>query len=416
MDKTKNKQFDKLMERSQEQTQRSKFAESLVTLAEAAKLLESEREASAESWAWIYDGQRYALYELGRFDEAMDVCRKAIEHLEKTTQWAYLAEHSHVRGTLRATHNMLAWILAERAQSYEDCKVAQDHIERCLKAVSPIDPTNLQEFDETHAMVLLKLCEFADDPAPYKTQLHVVLLKMFRQDSHDLANNEKLQAIIKTDEFQEFMAEDPQSKLTKPPENETVKEAFARYQNALEFAAQINEDLAEWFAVEEDSSPFPMNKLEEFEKENGMPYPPALKKFAAEYGPFSAGSEHSVSIMHYWDKEKNPSSGLVKYIDGAWGGRPEFEEFCKAEHIEYLNKNYVVFGMRYIDDNCHEYAYFDREGNFGTIFFDQDGFEYFQRELNPMLKKSTASLTFDQVVSRLITGQIEGLIEQLNNA
>ncbi len=416
MDKTKNKRFDKLMERSQEQVQRGKHKEGLDTLEEAAKLLEKEKDTSAESWAWIYDGQRYSLFELKRFDEAMDVCRKAISHLEKTTQWAYLSEHSHIRGTLRATHNMLAWLLCERAKNLKDAEVALDHIERCYKAVSPIDGTTLQEFDETRAMVLLKMIEFSDDPAPYKTQLNVVLLKMVRQENRDLDNNPTLQALIKTEEFEAYKREDPQSTLTQAPEGETALEALERYKRALEFAEKIDMDIAEWYELSVDDS-LSIIQLDKFEKELNITFPPALKQFVLDHGNFTAGSsDRYFSVMSEWNKEKNPCSGLVDYINHSWGGRPEFEEFYEPAQLDHLNQNYFVFAMRYVNDDCHEYSFFDREGNYGSIFFCQDDFGEFQDDLDPMLTKSTATMTFDQLVSHQMTRHIELLMEQLNDA
>ncbi len=97
MNKTASKKFDKLMERSQEQTYRKRYDEALKTLAEAGTLLQSEKDNSAEAWAWIYDGRRYALYEAGRIDEAINECEKALEHLSQNGTWAYISEHNHLR-------------------------------------------------------------------------------------------------------------------------------------------------------------------------------------------------------------------------------------------------------------------------------------------------------------------------------
>lgn len=412
MDKAKNKQFDKLMERSQELVYKGKHQEALDIFAEAAQLLKNEKETSAEVWAWIYDGQRYSLYELGRFDEAMKVCNQAIEHLGQTTTWAYLSEHSHVRGTLRATHNMMAWILCERAQNLVDAEVALDHIDRCLKTVSPIDGTTLQEFDETHAMVLLKMIEFVPDPAPFQTRLFKVLLKMVRQENADLDSNDKLQSIIKNDAFKAFVAEAPQTKLTSPPQNETAFEAVQRYTRALEYAKQIDEDMGHWFELKEPS-PLSQQMIERFEKQIGIAYPPALRRFLLEHGPFKAGSDSSLSIMSGW-RDENPSAGLVAYIDNVWGGRPEFEEEYTPEQIDRLNRTAICFSTLYINDDSHEYAFFDQNGKFGTIAYNQDDFPALKEILEPILERSNANQTFDEVVSHQITGLIDLMMKTLD--
>ncbi|MBL8512549.1 MAG: hypothetical protein JNJ55_01050, partial [Betaproteobacteria bacterium] len=57
--------------------------------------------------------------------------------------------------------------------------------------------------------------------------------------------------------------------------------------------------------------------------------------------------------------------GLPAFIDFQWGGRPELAEGLSAAESTHLNAVTVVFGLRYINDNEHEYFFFDRAGRIG---------------------------------------------------
>ncbi|HNN64220.1 MAG TPA: hypothetical protein PKH78_14305, partial [Candidatus Obscuribacter sp.] len=89
--KNKAKEFDKLLTKAQKQNSEKRYKEALESLSKAEELLAGE-EAQAHQWAWIYDARRYAQYELGQVDEALNTCRKAIEHLSNTQLFAYLQD------------------------------------------------------------------------------------------------------------------------------------------------------------------------------------------------------------------------------------------------------------------------------------------------------------------------------------
>lgn len=107
--KNKAKDFDKHLVKAQKQISEKRYKDALESLAKAEALLDGND--SGSSWAWIYDSRRYAQYELGQIDQALETCRTTIEKLGNTTLFPYLSEDSHVRATLRAAHNTLAWTL-----------------------------------------------------------------------------------------------------------------------------------------------------------------------------------------------------------------------------------------------------------------------------------------------------------------
>lgn len=409
--KNKAKEFDKLLTKAQKQNSEKRYKEALESLFKAEDLLAGE-EAQAHQWAWIYDARRYAQYELGQVDEALNTCRKAIEHLSNTQLFAYLSEDSHVRGTLRSAHNMLAWTLCERAAGEAECQVALEHINKCMATTSPIDDEyQLRPFYETQAIVLLRMSELAKDPTSYKTQLFTVLTKMKKKSHEALTENAKLAEICRSPEFEAHFADDPEAKLKVAPPGETVDQALARYKAALDYYSQINPDYAEYYEIQE-FKPLDEAKIAKHEAAAGIKLPPELREFALTKGVLTIGSyETKLAILEHWDEEKIAEPGLVNYIDYCWGGRPEFEEFYKPQQIEHVDKHFFAFGAQYIDDNCHEYLFFDSEGNFDSIFMDQDSFGYFQEDFNPLLK--TTKIPNPQSFSALFSGQITDVIEKL---
>lgn len=79
-----------------------------------------------------------------------------------------------------------------------------------------------------------------------------------------------------------------------------------------------------------------------------------------------------------------------------------------------MNKNFFVFGMRGIDDNSHEYYYFDSAGKLGTAFYDQE--DDFKQSFDPFLKGSPAKYSsIDPLVSSQISEYIEALRHQFEN-
>ncbi|MBL4633061.1 MAG: hypothetical protein JKY56_04270 [Kofleriaceae bacterium] len=104
--------------------------------------------------------------------------------------------------------------------------------------------------------------------------------------------------------------------------------------------------------------------------------------------------------------------GLVAFIDEFWGGRPEFTESYKEGEIAQLNHSYTVFGVRVVNDDSHDFFYFDTTGNFGSVFLNQNDFETAAKEsFSPMLEKSPANMNLEELLSQQIGKICSGLDE-----
>lgn len=92
--------------------------------------------------------------------------------------------------------------------------------------------------------------------------------------------------------------------------------------------------------------------------------------------------------------DRKVSFGLIDQIILYWGfDRPEFQvygerdEGLTKEETAYINANYKCFG-HWIDGDIIEgayYLFFDREGNFGEVYYHQDAFSDIAFELKKLI-------------------------------
>jgi hypothetical protein len=105
---------------------------------------------------------------------------------------------------------------------------------------------------------------------------------------------------------------------------------------------------------------------------------------------------------------KLASLGLIDFIEYAWGGnRDEFKiesGFFNQNEIDFINENYKCVGwykLNTINESAY-YIYFDREGKFTSILYDQDNFDDTKKELVKMQKKSLATDNVENIIKKAI--------------
>jgi hypothetical protein len=102
-----------------------------------------------------------------------------------------------------------------------------------------------------------------------------------------------------------------------------------------------------------------------------------------------------------WPGPTLKSLGLIDYIKYSWGNdRWEFEsdEFFTTEQLHVLNEKYKCFGIYRPNLERAYYLYFDQQGNFGEILYDQNLFEETKNHLQSMLTKSPANQSFNALI------------------
>jgi predicted DNA-binding WGR domain protein len=146
-------EFDKQMMEASLLVQNKLYEEAITLLQKIEQLLKDAQSGEMRLWAYVWDHQRYALYEAGQKEESLAVCRHMIEELSKVTLWEYLEEHNAIRAALRNANNSLAY------RCYEKGDIAQGlkHSKASMKTVSSIeDKSVLNPFYETQALLMHK--------------------------------------------------------------------------------------------------------------------------------------------------------------------------------------------------------------------------------------------------------------------
>lgn len=148
--------FNDGMVLAQERINEKKYEEALTIVEKLSALVATDEDAGATEKAWVYDFQRYTLYELGRKEDAYAVCEDALADIgDQAYEWQYLKEFHVVRRTLRACLNMLAWAKMESATTIQDLGVAISRIESVFSIVAVTEDRTVVDELEAHKPVFI---------------------------------------------------------------------------------------------------------------------------------------------------------------------------------------------------------------------------------------------------------------------
>jgi hypothetical protein len=116
-------------------------------------------------------------------------------------------------------------------------------------------------------------------------------------------------------------------------------------------------------------------KLSEIERRIGIPLPPELREFFATYGSFYSHVDGDGMVVGFFRRPSYPAlcGGLAQVLHASWGwGSHWDEEDFPKNAVDAMNTNYVVFGHFMETEDRFQHFYFDRQGHFGSLRFDQD--------------------------------------------
>lgn len=154
--------FDEGMQKAQASISVENYSEALKPIERLRALMDADDDVLATERAWIYDFHRYVLYELGRKDEAYNVCETAIDDIgDQAYEWQYLADFNIVRRTLRACFNMLAWMGMEKATTIRELQTPINDIESAFAIIGVQEENSVvDDFKSTRAKIYLKAMSF----------------------------------------------------------------------------------------------------------------------------------------------------------------------------------------------------------------------------------------------------------------
>ncbi len=188
--------------------------------------------------------------------------------------------------------------------------------------------------------------------------------------------------------------------------------------------------------IERDSKLFFKNKdnletIKMLESYMGIAFPESLKNVYLKEGAFAIGEELEVNTLFLYSAEKllyflkedfkNLSIsqlGFAELIDFTIG-HPELKELLSPKEYDFLNDNYKIFGVYYHNESDFRFYYFDKNGQFGTAEYNHDWYHFNRNDWNnefiPLTKKSKASFTFDELISKEIDQTIDASLEDWVN-
>jgi len=147
------------------------------------------------------------------------------------------------------------------------------------------------------------------------------------------------------------------------------------------------------------------------EKALGFNVPASLRVFYLSHGAFASewfGDERETVDVFTPDEIAEMGVGLAKAINLHWGGRPEIQEDLDSGTIERLNGMTTVFGIRHIDSNQCIYYYFNRKGDIGSLYLDQDDMEWTLQEMVRISRDAPSSLESSE---QLLSSETEAMLE-----
>jgi hypothetical protein len=162
------------------------------------------------------------------------------------------------------------------------------------------------------------------------------------------------------------------------------------------------------------------NEVAALETTVGVTFPEELRELYATIGMLRAGGPEGridlFSVRELTEKAQKAAAphplGLVKMILDCWGeDRFEFNPskgLISADQIARLDAEYTCIGWIWTDRSLesHEYIYFDRAGNFGTLFYHQDAFDQLYNDsLLPMLEASPAKSALSEIILKALPAE-----------
>ena len=170
--------------------------------------------------------------------------------------------------------------------------------------------------------------------------------------------------------------------------------------------------------------------LAAFAEKSGVPLPASLEKFYRTIGGLQhryCSETHSISIppaeheLESLTSELGPlkSTGLIDTISWSYSGQiePDVEvdgiRFSQEE-LDLLNRRYTCFGSRLNEwgFEASHYLYFDDQGKFGSIYYNQNGDHDFETQLREMVTTSPATATLSELIAECLATIEQALRER----
>ncbi|NIA00212.1 hypothetical protein [Massilia sp. CCM 8734] len=405
-----------LLRKAGVQLRKKDYAAALVLADQALPILEALSDDDAlddedATWSGYFQLRLACLDKLDLPDDLAATCEAVLERFpidEDDLDDEELVTLANVRAALTG----LARLAADRG----DVDTAVALIDRCFRLVASDAEDDDPFLDKYQQRALIYLGAWQSAPQRYRDgffdSLHHLAYKAGKV--HDLGiDDAALLAYLSDPAYLAFKAAHPVERLRKGEPGETWQAALDRF-CAIAHELRVVRASPVWqgYFTLECKAVAPSDLAAREQKWN-VALPAALRALYLERGSIEVqdteadGSLRIYAAQHY---SMTLFGGFVHMIYNLWGDRWEFEEFFTEAEISCLDANFFIFGHVKNSENRYTHLFFDREGRFGGLTYDQNNWKKMLPQVKAMLKgKLTGSMSLDA----LISGQMDALIDRL---
>jgi tetratricopeptide (TPR) repeat protein len=373
-------------------------------------------------YGWAYKYSFMALKALGQAGKAhllAEACLRKAEGFEVDESMFKTRGYTQMRFSIRRAHI----ILAHAYSNAGDHSLAVEHIKKCfaIKSASGEHEDPFLYFYQSAAQVYYSAYQAQTEN--YQQDFFQALYQLEQQaKSQSYAvriDAPQLLAFLSDTSYLAFKNAKPIEKLRAAPPKETWQQALKRFKQ-VDQLLQVpphDEDERGWNELT-IKPPLDEGKLCALEQKNNCQIPAPLRELLLQHGPFEMRDTESWNSLRLYSSFKEYEmpvfGGLQKMIDEFWGGRPEFTDFnyFTDEELALLNSRYFIFGHYVEDSNANYHLYFTSQGDFGSVYYDQDNWEKMNIEMRKLLSETDVQFThLDGLISRFTDMAIQELID-----
>lgn len=412
-----------LLRKAGVQLRKKDYVASLVFADAALPILEELSDDDAlddedAAWSGYFQLRLACLEKLDMPDELAATCEAVLERFpvgEEDLDDEELITLANVRTALTS--------LAVLAAGRGDVDAAVELFERCFRLVASDAEHDDPFVDKYQQRAIVYLAAYQSAPHRYRDGFFASLhhLQYKARKVHGVSVDDAALAAYLTDPaYLAFKASHPVDRLRTGAPGETRQAALERFRAAAHELRVVRESPL-WdghFTLE--SAPVTPEDLAAREKKWGCKLPAALRGLYLEHGSVEVQDpEQSGSLRLYPANHRSMIlfGGFVDMIVNLWGDRWEFGEYFTDAEIAFLDANFFIFGHVKNSENSYTHLFFDCEGRFGSVTYDQNNWNKMAPQVKAMLKgKLTGTLSLDALMSDQIDVVIDRLIDRDDEA
>lgn len=405
-----------LLRKAGVQLRKKEYAAALALADEALPVLEALSDDDAlddedATWSGYFQLRLACLDKLDLPDDLAATCEAVLERFpidEDDLDDEELVTLANVRTALTG----LAKLAAERGDA--DSAVAL--IDRCFRLVASDAEDDDPFLDKYQQRALIYLHAWQSAPQRYRDGFFDILhhLACKAGKVHDLnIDDTALLACLNDPAYLAFKAVHPIERLRQGEPGETWQAALERF-GAIAHELGVVRESPVWNGyLTVEYKTVAASDLLERERKWNVTLPAALRALYLERGSIEVQDPEADGSLRIYAAQHRSMilfGGFVHMIYHLWGDRWEFEEFFTEAQISHLDANFFIFGHVKNSENRYTHLFFDREGRFGSLTYDQNNWNKMLPQVKAMLKgKLTGTLSLDA----LISGQMDVLIDRL---